>query len=74
MTPLPRSHLHFTSFTAYALAMNCIVWKLWSVGIMSLNSVSGSVDEIFGNSVMMIYVTVYDRRNSRAGFVLCDGM
>lgn len=41
---------------------------------MSLDSVSGSVDESFGNSIMMKYVTVYDYRNRLAGSVQCNGM
>lgn len=46
--------------------------EYWCVGLMALNSMSGGVDVIFGNTVMKKYVTVYDRKNSRVGFALSD--
>lgn len=46
--------------------------EFWCVGIMSLDSMSGGVDVILGNTVMKKYVTVYDRENSRVGFVESD--
>ncbi|KAI0563030.1 Aspartic peptidase [Gracilaria domingensis] len=44
----------------------------WCVGIMALNSMSGGVDVIFGNTVMKKYVTVYDREQGRVGFAESD--
>ncbi|PXF48559.1 Gastricsin [Gracilariopsis chorda] len=44
----------------------------WCVGIMKLDSMSGGVDVIFGNTVMKKYVTVYDRENKRVGFAESD--
>ncbi|CAN8073179.1 unnamed protein product [Agarophyton chilense] len=44
----------------------------WCVGIMALDSMSGGVDVIFGNTVMKKYVTVYDRQHSRVGFAESD--
>lgn len=46
--------------------------EYWCVGIMALNSMSGGVDVIFGNTVMKKYVTVYDRENKRVGFAESD--
>lgn len=46
--------------------------EFWCVGIMSLDSMSGGVDVILGNTVMKKYVTVYDRENSKVGFSLSD--
>lgn len=46
--------------------------EFWCVGIMALNSMSGGVDVIFGNTVMKKYVTIYDRENSRVGFAESD--
>jgi Eukaryotic aspartyl protease len=40
----------------------------WCVGIMALDSLSGGIDVIFGNTAMKKYVTVYDRENKRIGF------
>jgi hypothetical protein len=40
----------------------------WCVGLMALDSLSGGIDVIFGNTVMKKYVTVYDRENQRLGF------
>lgn len=46
--------------------------EFWCVGIMALDSMSGGVDVIFGNTVMKKYVTVYDRENHRVGFAVSD--
>lgn len=46
--------------------------EYWCVGIMALNSMSGGVDVIFGNTVMKKYVTIYDRKNKRVGFTESD--
>lgn len=40
----------------------------WCVGMMALDSLSGGIDVIFGNTVMKKYVTIYDRENKRIGF------
>lgn len=45
----------------------------WCVGIMGLDSLSGGVDAIFGNTVIKKYVTVYDREKERVGFALSGG-
>lgn len=46
--------------------------EFWCVGIMALNSMSGGVDVIFGNTVMKKYVTIYDREKHRVGFAASD--
>lgn len=46
--------------------------EYWCVGIMALNSMSGGVDVIFGNTVMKKYVTVYDRKAKQVGFAESD--
>lgn len=46
--------------------------EFWCVGIMSLDSMSGGIDVILGNTVMKKYVTQYDRANGRVGFALSD--
>lgn len=46
--------------------------EFWCVGIMALDSMSGGVDVIFGNTVMKKYVTIYDRENKRVGFAESD--
>jgi hypothetical protein len=38
------------------------------VGIMSLGSLGKETDVIFGNTIMLRYLTVYDRENKRIGF------
>lgn len=45
----------------------------WCVGLMALDSMSGGVDVIFGNTVMKKYITVYDRKNERVGFAESGG-
>lgn len=45
----------------------------WCVGIMALDTMSGGVDVIFGNTVMKKYITIYDRANKRIGFAECGG-
>ncbi len=45
----------------------------WCVGLMALDSMSGGVDIIFGNTVMKKYLTVYDRENERIGFAESGG-
>ena len=46
--------------------------EFWCVGIMALDSMSGGVDVILGNTVMKKYVTIYDREDHRVGFVESD--
>lgn len=45
----------------------------WCVGLMALDSMSGGVDVIFGNTVMKKYITIYDRKNERVGFAESGG-
>ena len=45
----------------------------WCVGLMELDTMSGGVDIIFGNTVMKKYLTIYDRANVRLGFAECGG-
>jgi hypothetical protein len=39
----------------------------WCVGIMALDSLSGGIDVIFGNTVMKKYITIYGTLCSRSG-------
>ncbi len=47
--------------------------EFWCVGLMQLDTMSGGVDVIFGNTVMKKYLTIYDRENERLGFAECGG-
>lgn len=47
--------------------------KYWCVGLMALDTMSGGVDVIFGNTVMKKYITIYDRENERVGFAESGG-
>lgn len=42
--------------------------ELRCVGFMALDSLSPGTDAIFGNTIMMRYLTVYDRESKRMGF------
>jgi Eukaryotic aspartyl protease len=43
------------------------------VGIMSLGRLGKETDVIFGNTIMLRYLTVYDRENKRIGFAESSG-
>lgn len=45
----------------------------WCVGLMSLDSMSGGIDVILGNTVMKKYVTTFDREKHRIGFAKSRG-
>lgn len=47
--------------------------EFWCVGLMALDTMSGGVDVIFGNTVMKKYLTIYDRENERIGFAQSGG-
>lgn len=47
--------------------------SLRCVGFMALDALTPGTDIIFGNTVMLRYLTVYDRENKRMGFAESSG-